>query len=519
MDIETLKSKVATVSADRPEQYGYSAETPERRRAFLLRQQIYDRELQIHQNEPMVIRMAYCLGAYLLEKEIIFEDDTLAGFYLFAGRTFSSPANTAEEALFARLDGAVGDDAVDELVRYVDRGVCTRGPAGHVIAGYARVLAMGLGGLIAEAEAAIKEKGETPFRQAARIVCRAASGLIRRYGEKAAELQKVASGEPSRGNYARIAAACQWVAEQPPRDFFEAVQLLCLVHEIIFTEQNSGSLSLGRFDHYLAPFYELDKASGKIDIASAASIVEAFFRKMASVPRSFQNLTVGGYDSVNGYCCNDLTRIALRTSRKLRKDQPLLTLRWHPSMPADLWEDILALITTGIGFPALFNDETCIQAKLRSGISLQDAEQYAMVGCVELSIGGREYAHTEGLRINWLKVLELILSNGCCLVSGEKFTLAEPRDLETIPDFDAFYAWFKSELHHITHIAIQAVNSLDANFSNHWPSPFLSATMENCIQRGLDVTAGGTIYNNSAINAAGMANTVEFHPGHSPVCV
>lgn len=80
MDIETLKSKVATVSADRPEQYGYSAETPERRRAFLLRQQIYDRELQIHQNEPMVIRMAYCLGAYLLEKEIIFEDDTLAGF-------------------------------------------------------------------------------------------------------------------------------------------------------------------------------------------------------------------------------------------------------------------------------------------------------------------------------------------------------------------------------------------------------------------------------------------------------
>jgi len=319
----------------------------------------------------------------------------------------------------------------------------------------------------------------------------------------------MASDEVSRSKYARIVSACQWITEQPPRDFFEAIQLLCLVHEVILNEQNSGSLSLGRFDRYLAPFYERDKAAGKIDFAGAASLVEAFFKKMASVPRSFQNLTVGGYDSVDGYCCNDLTRIALQTSRKLRKDQPLLTLRWHPTMPADLWEDILDLITTGSGFPALFNDEICIQAKLRRGIALQDAEQYALVGCVELSIGGREYAHTEGLRISWLKVLELILNRGRCLVSGEKFTLVEPENLDSIPDFDTFYVWFKRELHHFTHTAIQAVNILDANYSNHWPSPFLSATMDNCIQSGLDVTAGGTIYNNSAINAVGMANTVD----------
>ena len=428
MDIETLKAKVAAVPADRPEQHGYSTETPDRQRAFLLRQQIYAREMQIHQDEPMVVRMAFCLSAYLMEKEIIFEDDILAGFYLFAGRNFTTPVNTAEEVLFARLDKVAVDEpantVLDEFVKYVERGVCNRVPAGHVLAGYAHVLAVGLGGLIAEADAAIMEKGDTPFRQAALIVCRATSGLIRRYGEKAAELQKMAESEVSRSNYARIASACRWISEQPPRDFFEAVQLLCLVHEVILNEQNSGSLSLGRFDRYLAPYYERDKAAGKMDFEGATSIVEAFFKKMASVPRAFQNLTVGGYDSVDGYCCNDLTRIALRTSRKLRKDQPLLTLRWHPTMPADLWEDILALVTTGIGFPALFNDEICIQAKLRRGISLQDAEQYAMVGCVELSIAGREYAHTEGLRISWMKVLELMLNHGSCLVSGEKFTLA-----------------------------------------------------------------------------------------------
>jgi formate C-acetyltransferase len=132
-----------------------------------------------------------------------------------------------------------------------------------------------------------------------------------------------------------------------------------------------------------------------------------------------------------------------------------------------------------------------------------------MVGCVELSIAGREYAHTEGLRISWIKVLELMLNHGSCLVSGEIFTLLEPRDLDSIPDFDAFYAWFKRELQHFTHTAIQAANLLDANYANHWPSPFLSVTMDNCIQSGLDVTAGGTIYNHSAINAIGMANAVD----------
>ena len=512
MELDALQTRVAAVPLDRPENCGYTAETPARRTAFLLRQEVYTREMQAHAHESMVVRMAHCLSAYLLEKEIIFEDERLAGFYLFAGSSYSSPANTAEEVLFARLDqpGLTAQDlrVMDELVKYTEQGMCTRGPSGHVIAGYERVLKVGIGGLIAELEGANALQGETEFRRASAILCQAAAGFIRRYAQKAAELALAARG-PSRQNYTRVAEACQWVAEQPPRDFFEALQLLTLVHEIIISEQRSGSLSLGRFDRYLAPYYERDKAAGRIDMDGAAELIDAFFRKLASVPRTFQNLTVGGYDSLDGYCCNDLTRLALRTSRLLRKDQPLLTLRWHPSMPADLWQDILDLIVTGIGFPALFNDEICIQAKQRCGISASDAEQYALVGCVELSVGGKEYAHTEGLRLNWLKVLEAMLNDGRCMLSGEQFILAEPRALETIRDFDEFYAWFKLELRHFTDTAIRAANLLDANLPNHWPSPFLSTTMEGCIQSGLDVNAGGTIYNHSAINAAGMANAVD----------
>jgi formate C-acetyltransferase len=512
MEDNAYPARLAGALLDLPENYGYTPESP-RRQAFLLRQEIYNREMQVHSGEPMVVRLAHCLSAYLMEKEIVFEDDRLAGFYLFTGNTYiNRPANVVEEVGFARQDCPDLDpqafQELNELVKYVEQGMCTRCPCGHVIAGYEKVLAVGIGGLTAETEAAIVEQGETPFRKAALIVCRAAANIIQRYGKEAEQLAHESAGS-ARLHYTRVATACQWVAVKPPRDFFEAVQLLCLVHEIIITEQRSGSLSLGRFDRYLAPFYERDKASDRINIESAADIVEAFFLKLASNPRTFQNLTVGGYDSQNGYCCNDLTHIVLKTCLKLHKDQPLLTLRWHPSMPADLWEDILNLINTGSGFPALFNDEICIKAKQRCGISNQDAEQYAIVGCVELSASGREYSHTEGLRINWLKVLELMLNHGQCLISGEKFILAEPMDLETIHRFDDFYAWFKRELRHFTTTAIRAANILDGNIPHHWPSPFLSATMDNCIQSGLDVTAGGTIYNNSAINAAGMANVVD----------
>lgn len=241
----------------------------------------------------------------------------------------------------------------------------------------------------------------------------------------------------------------------------------------------------------------------------AAEVVEAFFRKMAATPRAFQNLTLGGYDSVDGYCCNDITRIVLHTSRKIKKDQPLVSLRWHPSMPVDLWEDILDLVTAGIGFPALFNDIVCVQAKMRCQLYKEDAEQYALVGCVELSAGGKEYSHTEGLRINWAKVLEFMLNDGKCMLTGETFTLSERHALSGIRPFEEFYAWFKKELHHFTDTSIRASNILDGNFPRYWPSPFLSATMENCIQSGKDVTEDGTKYNNSSINAAGMANAVD----------
>jgi formate C-acetyltransferase len=512
MEIDALQVRVTAGYSESLEEHRYTANIPARRSAALLRREVYRRETQAHAGEPAVLRMAHCLGAYLLEKEIIFEDERLAGFYLFAGNAFSSPVNTAEEVLFAyrELPGVETQACQDlsELVKYTEQGMCTRAPAGHVIAGYEKVLAVGIGGLIAETEAAIVEKGETPFRRAALIVCQAASIFIRRYGAKAADLAQGSTGG-IQSNYLRVARACDWIAERPPRDFFEAVQLVCLVHEIIITEQRSGSLSLGRFDHYLAPFYERDKLAGRIDPQSAAQIVEAFFLKLASVRRSFQNLTVGGYDTSAGCCYSDLTQIILRACRKLHKDQPLLTLRWHPGMPADLWEDILDLITSGIGFPALFNDAVCIEAKRRAGISEEDAEQYAIVGCVELSAGGKEYAHTEGLRVSWLKVLELMLNGGRCMVSGEEFTLAEPRPLETVVDFADFYAWYRRELGYVTQTAIRAANILDGNYHNHWPSPFLSATMDRCIESGLDATAGGTRYNNSAINAAGMANTID----------
>jgi formate C-acetyltransferase len=164
-------------------------------------------------------------------------------------------------------------------------------------------------------------------------------------------------------------------------------------------------------------------------------------------------------------------------------------------MPGDLWNQTMDLLGTGLGFPALFNDAVCIPAKIKAGVSRDDAAEYGIVGCVELSACGKEYAHTEALRINWAKILENLLHE---------------LDPETPPDsFEELLGLYLGKMRTVCGEALAACTLLDENYSGHWPSPFLSATMDGCIQNGKDVTDGGTVYNLSAVNAAGMANTVD----------
>jgi formate C-acetyltransferase len=163
------------------------------------------------------------------------------------------------------------------------------------------------------------------------------------------------------------------------------------------------------------------------------------------------------------------------------------------------------LIGTGLGFPALFNDQVIFKAKAQAGVEQKDLWRYAIIGCVEPSIPGDEYSNTEQLRINWAKVLEVMINPQ----NKGRIQPENIKKLESIESFDDFLDWYKAELKHFTKMGMQACNMLDFTYGKAWPAPFLSALTEDCPDKGQDITRGALRYSFSSVNGTGMADAVD----------
>ena len=489
------------------------------------RKTVFTRVFAETPGQAPVLRMAKGLAAFLREKELVmFADDVLAGFQQCYD--FLIPAELdcwrepSPESVCGRdylpLDKAAGVSDADLALMADARkayqiGLMSGGLGGHVIAGYDRVLSRGLGDMADAARQRLREADADArdFAAASLIVCTAARDYVLRYAARADELAAGDAGGDNREQLKFIADACRWVAVGPPRTFFEAVQLLTLTHEIITAEQPSGSLSLGRLDQYLLPFYQRDIQAGELTAAEAELIVQALWLKFGALKGGFQNVTLGGIGADGKYLANDLTYMGLRASAKLKMDQPLVSVRCHPSMPDELWEAVIDLIGEGVGFPALFNDDVAIDAKCAAGVDRADAVGYGIVGCVEMVAPGKEWAQTEAVRLNWAKVLELMLNDGKCTLSGTETPIRPDQPLAELATFDEFYACYKRLFGRAIDLAAKTTALWDAGFGMGRPYPFLSSTMDGCLAAGLDVVAGGTTYNMLTMNSCGMADTVD----------
>jgi formate C-acetyltransferase len=510
--IDSLKSKI--------KHYGSASEE-----TALLRKTVCARLLGETAGQPQVIRMAKILAAFLREKDIVvFEEDRLAGFQQFydficpvdlpcLGDERFLPSDDPDHLAFAKA-AEPDDEGVVVAERFSDgvtAGLFSHCLGGHTIAGYERLMALGFGGLIdaARSRMTTAQDAAREFAEASLIVCEAARDYVLRYADKAREMAVIAADDESRSRFQQMADACGHVATQPPRSLLEAAQLVSLTHEIITCEQPSGSLSLGRLDQYLHPFYESDLATGRLTKDDAEEIFQALWLKFGALEGGYQNVTLGGCDGEGRYVGNDLTVMGLRVSMRLKMDQPLVSFRWHPSMPDELWEPVLELIREGLGFPALFNDDVVIDAKCRVGISPTDAADYGIVGCVEMNAPGKEWSQTEAVRINWAKVLELMLNDGECPLTGKDMQLASPQPLAALASFDEFLSAFKQVLVEAVDLGVRATILRDKGFGVVSPYPFLSSTMVGCLEAGLDVAQGGTTYNLLTVNNCGMADTVD----------
>ena len=490
---------------------------------------------------------AYGFANTLAKKTILIpEADLLAG-YLFQytynvnfPMKVSEDFDPAERAKFQmdmereieetkELQSESASDELDEFADAVETWLVKHWHSGHTLAGYEMLLNTGWGALLSQVEEQLGKAQSEKEKQtvhAFQIVLKACMSYMHRYLEEVErQLNKLKrNNNIDNGNYndsyndgfgtrreclERMRDALMNIEREAPETFYEALQLLTLANEMMYCENIPSGISLGRIDYYLYPFYRRDVDAGRLNYEEAGELIEAFWLKCSCQKKAYQNMTLGGCNSDGQCSVNDLTYLCLESAANLRVDQPSVNFRWTDDMPEEAWQAVLALIRTGMGFPALLYDPCCMKAQTKNGVSKDDVWNYGFVGCVEMAIPGKENAMTELARLNLPKLLDLLLHQGKDTCSDKTFQMKnqkKPAEFKTYEELEQAYL---DELEYWVRKIIRNLNRIEHLYAEKYPLPYLSVLTEDCIGSRKDVMAGGARYTGVGFNLGGIGTAVD----------
>lgn len=399
---------------------------------------------------------------------------------------------------------------------------------GHVTVDYAEVLAIGFEGIIkkAETELALCKEGDdnyakkSTFLRAVIKSLNAACRYAERYAVLALEEAKKETDEKRRLELALIAQNCANVPRHGASSFYEACQSFWFVQMLLQTESSGHSISPGRFDQYMYPYYKADLESGKLTREFAQEIIDCIWVKLNDLNKArdaasaegfagyslFQNLIAGGQNSEGIDVTNDLSFMCITASMHVMLPQPSLSVRVWNGTPHEFMLRAAELTRTGIGLPAYYNDEVIIPALASRGLTLQDARDYNIIGCVEPQKGGKTDGWHDAAFFNMCRPLELVFSNG---VDNGVQIGPKTGDISTFDTFDKFYDAYKAQMNYMIEMLVNADNSIDCAHAERCPLPFLSSMVEDCIGKGTSVQEGGAVYNFTGPQGFGVANMAD----------
>lgn len=429
---------------------------------------------------------------------------------------------TLEDAIAASIPNEIGD-AIQGKVFSLNQ---TDHAQGHILPDVEGWLRLGIKGLREKVSLAQKDNSQSDesriFYDAALITLQAAQEFMIRYADLAEQLANKAEKTDRREELEQIASVCQWIAEKPPRNFWEALQSVWFLFVLLQIESNASSFSPGRFDQYMMPFLENDLRAGRLILPEAQMLLEQLWLKFneiillrssksaryfAGFPIGF-NIILGGQLLNGGDATNLLSYMCLRAQADLGLTQPNLSVRIHKNSPQHFLMASAFVISKGSGMPQVFNDEVIIPGQINRGIVKEDAINYAVVGCVELSTPGKALGWSDAAMFNMTRVLELTLFGGKDPKSGQQIGLVTP-DLQEIEHFNQLEDIYEMQMRHFIALMIQGCGIVDKIHAEILPSPLLSLLINDCIKSGMDVTAGGAQYNFSGVQGVQIANVAD----------
>jgi formate C-acetyltransferase len=384
----------------------------------------------------------------------------------------------------------------------------------HSVRDYAKVLTVGFEGIRRDIEAARgrldwkrpEDIRRRLFLQSAHKIADAACQMGRRYADAARALAAATDCPHRRAELLAIAAVCDQVPARPARTFREALQALWFAHMITFWEDGLNANSLGRLDQILWPAYERDARENGLARDAALELLHAFHLKLYQT-YDVQQATVGGQKPDGSDATNALSTLVLEAIRSLGLLR-CQSVRVCRTTPPDLLRLAVDLVAEGGGIPFFFNDEAVVPALVAKGIPVEDARDYAVIGCVEITIPGRASPHAVSHMMNVAKCLEFALHDGFDPHTGQQLGphTGDPRAFTAFDQlWDAYaaqLAWWAERAAYWSNCGELAQEDLD-------PLPYLSMLTDDCIARGLDIAWGGARYNYHSTCAIGIPNVAD----------
>lgn len=399
---------------------------------------------------------------------------------------------------------------------------------GHVTVKYEEVLAIGFSGIRQKAE---KQLGalsladgdyqkKSRFLQAVMISCDAAILYAQRYAKLALKQAQECQDTVRKKELLMIAQNCANVPKNGANGFYEACQSFWFVQQLLQIESSGHSISPGRFDQYMYPYYKKDLDSGKITREFAQELMDCIWVKLNDLNKCrdavsaegfagyslFQNLIAGGQDAQGIDVTNDLSFMCIQASMHVFLPQPSLSIRVWNGSPQEFLISAAELTRTGIGLPAYYNDEVIIPSLISRGLSLQDAREYNIIGCVEPQKAGKTEGWHDAAFFNMCRPLELVFSQG--LDAGVQVGI-KTKDVEQMDSFEEFYDAYKMQMDYAIQLLVNADNAIDMAHAERCPLPFLSSMVDDCMVRGKTVQEGGAVYNFTGPQGFGIANMAD----------
>lgn len=401
----------------------------------------------------------------------------------------------------------------------------------HLAVNYERILKDGLRGYekrVKEYKASLdltdpESIDKYCFYNAVLIVLEAVRNFANRYSVLAQDLAEKELNQERKIELLEISRICSKVPYEPAETFREAVQSVWFIQLILQIESNGHSLSYGRFDQYMYPYYNRDIKNDTIKESEALELLTCLWIKTLTINKvrsqahtlssagspMYQNVTIAGQTIDKKDAVNDLSFLVLKSVAQTRLTQPNLTVRYHKNINKHFLDECVEVMRLGFGMPALNNDEIIIPSFMDWQVKEEDAYNYSAIGCVETAVPGKWGYRCTGMSyINFPRMLLCTMNNGVDLTSNKRFTKGYGYFTEMESYEELLKAWDKT-IREITRYSVIVENVIDKASERDVPDILCSALTDDCIARGKTIKEGGAVYDFISGLQVGIANMAD----------